>query len=135
MNYILNVIKKKISEVRTLKKITFNISFNLSGMSQGKTFIVNVKDDATFVEALAIVDKQDMEHPEKSIFPLFKGYIQNYLQLFWDPQENKIYDDVGLQAYGPDEEGNLRKFMPLRENIEFNLYPNSVIDLQPDPGC
>ncbi len=118
-----------------LKKITFNISVNLSGMSQGKKFIVHVKDDATFVEALAMVDKQDIEHPENSIFPLFKGYIQNYLQLFWDPRENKIYDDVGLQAYGPDEEGNLRKFMPLRENIEFNLYPDSVIDLQPDPGC
>ena len=37
--------------------------------------------------------------------------------------------------YGPDENGDLRKFMPLRDNIEFNLYPNSIIDLQPDPGC
>jgi len=37
--------------------------------------------------------------------------------------------------YAPDEEGNLRKFMPIRDNINFVLYPNSVIDLQPDSGC
>lgn len=107
----------------------------MSGLSQGEIFKVKVKDDATFVETLALVDKQAKNQSEQSIFPLFEGYIHNYIQLFWDPRENKIYEDVGLQAYGPDEEGNLRNFMPLRENIDFVLYPNSVISLQPDPGC
>ncbi|GAI81082.1 unnamed protein product, partial [marine sediment metagenome] len=31
---------------------------------------------------------------------------------------NKIYEDCGVDAYGPNKE-----FIPLRENIEFNLYP------------
>ena len=57
------------------------------------------------------------------------------MQLVWNPEINKIYEDIGLSAYGPDEHGNLRKFMPLREDIEFSLYPNSVIDIQPDSGC
>lgn len=105
------------------------------GLSKGKKFIVCVDDDATFVEALASVDKQDMNHPEGSIFPIFDGYIHNYLQLFWNPRENKIYEDVGINAYGPDEEGILKEFIPLRDNIDFNIYPNSVIGLQPDPGC
>jgi len=107
----------------------------LSGLTKDKKFIVHVKDDANIVEALAMVDKQDMENPEDSVFPIFEGYIHNYLHLFWDPELNMIYDDVGMMAYGPDENGLMRKFMPIRDNIEFSLYPDSVIDLQPDPGC
>lgn len=118
-----------------IKQITFKISLNLSGLSEGKTFTVTVKDNATFSEALAMVDKFTEDHPEESIFPIFEGYIHNYLQLFWDPENNEIYDDVGIFPYGPDENGLLRKYIPLRENINFNLYPDSVIDLQPDPGC
>ena len=118
-----------------IKQITFKISLNLSGLSEGKTFTVIVKDNATFTEALAIVDKFIEDHPEESIFPIFEGHIHNYLQLFWDPEKNEIYDDVGIFPYGPDENGLLRNYIPLRENINFNLYPNSVIDLQPDSGC
>ena len=118
-----------------IKKITFKISLTLSGLSKGKEFVVSVKDDAIFIEALAMVDKYIYKNPEESIFPIFDGYIHNYLQLFWNPEENTIYDDVGLFPYGPDENGDLREFMPLRDNIDFNLYPDSVIDLQPDSGC
>ncbi|MFX1258328.1 MAG: hypothetical protein ACFFAN_10735 [Promethearchaeota archaeon] len=118
-----------------IKRITFKISIPIKGLQEGKEFTVTVKDDAIFAEALALVDKYIFEHPEESIFPIFDGYIHSYLHLFWNPEDNKIYEDVGLNPYGPDEEGFFRKFMPLRENIEFNLYPNSIIDLQPDPGC
>jgi len=65
-----------------------------------------------------------MINPEKSIFPLFKGLINSYLQLIWDAEDNKIYEDCGVDAYGPNKE-----FIPLRENIEFNLYPNSNITI------
>jgi hypothetical protein len=118
-----------------IKKITFKISMTLSKLSKGKDFIVSVKDNATFVEALAMVDKYIFQHPEESIFPIFDGYIHNYLQLVWNPEENKIYEDVGLMPYGPNDDGNLRKFMPLRDDIDFNLFADSVIDLQPDSGC
>jgi len=47
------------------------------------------------------------------IFPLFNGYIFNYPLLFWNPEINVIYDDLGLIIYEPGEEGNLRKFIPL----------------------
>lgn len=107
----------------------------MSGLTTGKKFVVHIKDDATIVEALAMVDKKDMENPDDSIFPIFDGYIHNYLQLFWDPKQNEIYDDVGMMPYGPDKDGNMRNFMPIRDNMEFSLYPNSLIDLQPDSGC
>jgi hypothetical protein len=57
------------------------------------------------------------------------------MQLLVNVEEDKIYEDIGLMPYGPDEEGNLRKFMPLKEDINFNLYSDSIIDLQPDSGC
>ena len=65
-----------------------------------------------------------MANLEKSIFPLFKGLIHSYLQLIWDAEENKIYEDCGVDAYGPNKE-----FIPLRDNIESNLYPNSTITI------
>jgi len=118
-----------------IKKITFKISIPSLGLQKGKTFIVQVKDDATFVEALAKVDKYIFENPHESIFPIFEGYIHNYLQLFWDPEHNKIYEDVGIMPYAPDEDGNLRRFMPIRDTLDFNLFPDNIIDLQPDSGC
>ena len=82
-----------------------------------------------------MVDKQVVENPKDSIFPIYEGYIHNYLQLFINLEENSIYDDVGIYAYGPDENGLMRKFNPIRDNVEFNIYPDSVIQLQPDVGC
>lgn len=76
-----------------------------------------------------------MVETKTSIFPVYEGYIHSYLQLFVNLEEDSIYDDVGVYAYAPDEHGIMRKFNPIRENIEFNLYPDSVIQLQPDVGC
>ena len=81
-----------------------------------------------------MVDKQEIEDP-KCIFPINEGFIHNYLQLLVNIEEKYIYDDVGIYAYGPDENGLMRKFIPIRDNIEFNVYPDSEIQLQPDVGC
>ena len=82
-----------------------------------------------------MVDKQLKDNPTESIFPINDGYIHNYLQLFVNLEENYIYEDVGLTAYGPDDNGNLTKFNPIQQNLEFNLYPDTKINLQPDVGC
>lgn len=124
-----------IKEGKYIKKIKFKISIPIKGLQEGREFTVNVKDDATFVEALAMVDKLIYNNPKDSIFPIYEGYIYNYLQLFWNPEENAIYDDIGLMPYGPDADGNYRLFMPIRDDITFNLFPDSLIDLQPDSGC
>jgi hypothetical protein len=77
----------------------------------------------------------DHENPSNSIFPLYDGYIHNYLQLFINLETEEFYDDVGISAYGPDKNGFMRKFNPIRDNIHFILYPDSSIQLQPDVGC
>lgn len=85
-------------------------------------YTINIQDDGTIIDAISNIDKKMITNPEKSIFPLYKGLIHCYLQLIWDAEENNIYEDCGVDAYGPNKE-----FMPLRENIEFNLYSNSNI--------
>ena len=92
-------------------------------MKKNKEFVVNVKDNAVFSEALALVDKQIFENPEKSPFSKNHIFVRSYLQLFWNPEENSIYSDVNVFAAGT------QGFMPLRENIDFNIYNDSEISL------
>jgi len=118
-----------------IKKIEFEISIPVKRLQQGKRYTLNVEDNTTFIETLALVDKIEMAETKNMIFPLYEGYIHSYLQLFVNLEEDSIYDDVGVYAYAPDEHGIMHKFNPIRENIEFNLYPDSLIQLQPDVGC
>lgn len=104
-------------------------------MQSGKVYELEIKDDANFIEALALVDKIERESSENKIFPLYDGYIHNYLQLFVNLEDETIYDDVGLSPYAPDEQGLYRKFNPIRDNIKFNLFPDTIIELQQDVGC
>jgi hypothetical protein len=93
-------------------------------LSQGLENIVNIKDDGTIVDALSTLDKKAYDNPEKAIFPIFKGLIHSYLQLIWDSEENRIYEDCAVNAYGPE-----REFMNLQEDINTNLYPDSNVTI------
>ena len=93
-------------------------------LSKGLEYIVNIKDDGTIVDSLSVLDKQAYLNPEDSIFPLYKGLINSYLQLIWDAEENIIYEDCAVNAYGPE-----REFMNLQEDVNTNLYPNSNITI------
>ena len=104
-------------------------------MQSGKEYKLEIKDEANFIEALALVDKKERESIENKIFPIYEGYIHNYLQLFVNMENETIYDDVGLSPYAPDEQGLYRKFNPIREDIKFNLFPDTIIELQQDVGC
>ncbi len=76
------------------------------------------------MDALQEIDRDILENQKKSVFPLYKGLIRCYLQLIWDPEINKIYEDCALNAYGPN-----KKFMPIMDDIDFLLYPNSEITI------
>ncbi len=95
-----------------------------NGYQMGCEYNLNVDEKGSIVDTLSTLDKQVYENPEKSIFPIYKGLIQSYLQLIWDAEQNVIYEDCAVNAYGPNKE-----FMPLHEDINFNLYPNSEITI------
>ena len=92
--------------------------------SKGVNYVLEMDDGGTIIDALSKIDKNMIENPDISVFPLYKGLIYSYLQLIWDAEENKIYDDCGVDAYGPNKE-----FMPLRSDIDFSLIPNSNITI------
>ena len=87
-------------------------------------YTLEMDDDGTIIDALSKIDKNMIENPNTSVFPLYKGLIHSYLQLIWDAEENEIYGDCGVDAYGPNKE-----YMPLRDDINFSLIPNSEITI------
>ena len=93
-------------------------------LSKGLEYNPGINDDGTIVDALSAIDRIAYLEPEKSIFPIYKGLIHSYLQLIWDSEDNKIYDDCAVDAYGPN-----REFIPLQDDINFNLYPESEITI------
>ncbi len=97
----------------------------VNGIAKNKEFVVDVKDDAIFIETLAMVDKYIFENPEKSHFASHPhdSFIRCYLQLFWDPIENQIYSDINVFA------ASAKGFMPIDKKIDFNLYDDSEISL------
>ncbi len=107
-----------------IKKIKLAIFAPEGVLSNGLDYEIDIKNDGTIIDALGTIDKEFYEHPENSIFPMYKGLIKSYLQLIWDPQENRIYEDCAVNAYGPNKE-----FIPLQEDINFNLYPDSDITI------
>ena len=47
-------------------------------MQSGKDYDLEIKDEANFIETLALVDKMESESLENKIFPIHEGYIHNY---------------------------------------------------------
>lgn len=93
-------------------------------LSKGLEYTIDIEDTGTIVDALSALDKQVYSDPEMKIFPIYKGLINSYLQLIWDGEENRIYEDCAVNAYGPN-----REFMNLQDDINTNLYPNSNITI------
>lgn len=93
-------------------------------LSKGRDYHLTIENNGSIIDALSILDKKMYENPKRSIFPIYKGLIHSFLQLIWDAEENSIYDDCAVNAYGPNKE-----FIPLHENINFELYPDSEITI------
>lgn len=93
-------------------------------LSKGREYTINIEDNGTIVNALSAIDKQIYMNPEGPLFPLYKGLIHSYLQLIWEGEEDRIYEDCAVNAYGPN-----REFMNLQEDINTKLYPNSNITI------
>ncbi len=93
-------------------------------LSKGREYAINLEDNGTIVNALSAIDKQTYKNPERSLFPLYKGLIHSYLQLIWDGEADRIYEDCAVNAYGPN-----REFMNLQEDVNTKLYPNSNVTI------
>ncbi len=97
----------------------------VNGIAKNKEFKVQVNDDAVLIEALAMVDKYIFENPQESHFASHppNSFIRCYLQLLFDPVENKIHSDINLFA------ASAKGFMPIDKRIDYILYDDSEISL------
>jgi len=93
-------------------------------LSKGLEYGIDIDDDGTIVDALSAIDKHVYSDPDNKIFPIFKGSIFSYLQLIWDSEGNRIYEDCAVNAYGPN-----REFMNLQDDLDLSLYPDSNITI------
>ena len=110
--------------VKEIKKIKLIIIAPEKPLTGGVDYEVNIKDNGTIVDALSEIDRDMYQNPGKSIFPIYHGKIRSFLQLIWNPETNKIYEDNAANAYGPN-----REFMSIMNDADINLLPDSNITL------
>jgi hypothetical protein len=94
-------------------------------------------DDATIIDLLIGLDREYWEKMRgipTSVRKLhfYDERIQFLLQLLWDPETQRFYDDVGIDTWTdpPDDRG-----IPIESNWQVVLPPNSRIVLTPNAGC
>lgn len=96
--------------------------------------IVHIGDTGGLIEAIAAFDKLFLIKSKERLPP--KGAIiegrdaRSVLHLIWDPRQNVLYPNIGLEARGPRQE-----WLSLKENIDRSLPADSSIMVTIDAGC
>jgi hypothetical protein len=96
--------------------------------------IVHIGDTGGLIEAIAAFDKQFLTN-SKNRLPLRGTIIEgrdarSILHLIWDPHQNILYPNIGLEARGPRQE-----WFSLKKNIDRSLPADSSIMVTIDAGC
>ena len=95
---------------------------------------VEISDTGDLIEAIAGFDRRffqsSTENPAGRKKLLEEREVQSLLHLVWNPQQNAIYPNIGLEARGPQ-----MRWLPLKEDLEQVLPPDSSITITIDAGC
>ncbi|HME51697.1 MAG TPA: hypothetical protein VKM55_05730 [Candidatus Lokiarchaeia archaeon] len=96
--------------------------------------MVEIGDDGDFVEAIACFDIRYFQQLRTK--GLRNQYLakdrgaQTILHLIWNPQEDSLYPNMGLEARGPNGE-----WLPLKANLYVPLPQDASIRVTVDAGC
>jgi hypothetical protein len=86
------------------------------------------------VEAIAAFDqsffRSSKENPACRKRVLEEREVQSLLHMLWNPRQNALYPNIGLEARGPQ-----MKWIPLKENLDEVLPPDSAVIITVDAGC
>lgn len=91
-------------------------------------FNVEIPDDGSTIDAIAVSDKKLKEILKDQKFPI--NNMNNLLHLLWNPKSGKFYEDLGIDAHGPNNE-----FLPIEKDPFLSLPNDSIVYLTPDAGC
>ncbi len=95
---------------------------------------VEISDTGDLIEAVAAFDRKFFQSSKENSIGrkklLEEREVQSLLHLVWNPQQNSLYPNIGLEARGPQ-----MNWLPLKENLEQVLPPDSSITITIDAGC
>ncbi len=95
---------------------------------------VEISDTGDLIEAIAAFDRKFFEQSMTNLAGRKKVLdgreARSILHLLWNPQQNALYPNMGLEARGPQ-----MNWLPLKENLEQVLPPDSSITITIDAGC
>jgi hypothetical protein len=96
--------------------------------------IVEISDNGDLIEAIAAFDRKFFDHSKEN--PISRQKIldereaKSLLHMLWNPRQNALYPNIGLEARGPQ-----MKWIPLKDNMDLTLPPDSSIIITVDAGC
>lgn len=95
---------------------------------------MEISDTGDLMEAVAAFDRKFFQsskgNPIGRKKVLADREVQSLLQLVWNPKQNTLYPNIGLEARGPQ-----MNWLPLKENMDQALPPDSSITITIDGGC
>ncbi len=95
---------------------------------------VEISDSGDLVEAIAAFDRRFFEHSKTNLAGrkkiLVDREVQSLLHMLWNPRQNALYPNIGLEARGPQ-----MNWLPLKANLDLTLPPDSSIVITIDAGC
>ncbi len=117
-----------------MKTITMNV-----GVSGFRKHIrlpkdLHVADHTTVIDLIAILDRQFYEEVRLAGKALPTDFywkeMHSLLQLFWNPEIQQFYDDVGIEAWTPET-----KPIAVEKDWKTTIPDQSWVYFTPDAGC
>ncbi len=95
---------------------------------------MEISDTGDLIEAIAAFDRKFFQSSKDNTTGRKKLLDEreaiSLLHMIWNPQQNTLYPNIGLEARGPQ-----MKWLPLKDNPEQVLPPDSSITITIDAGC
>ena len=120
--------------METLKQIYVSIGDPTIAKVIASPVLVEIRNDGDFVEAIAGFDilyfQQLRAKGLRNKYLVKDRGARTILHMIWNPQDDSLYPNIGLEARGPDGE-----WIPLKANLYVPLPQGASIRVTVDAGC
>ncbi len=120
--------ERKGERLKRMKSITLSILEPGIRRIIGEEIKVLIGDNEDFLDAIAEIDEKYMKRPVRAK----RGdvEIQSIMQFIWDPVNDVIFDDVGIESR--DRE---RNWIPLKRELHVDIPDGTTVLITPEAGC
>ncbi len=120
--------ERKGERLKRMKSTTLSILEPGIRRIIGEEIKVLIGDNEDFLDAIAEIDEKYMKRPVRAK----RGdvEIQSIMQFIWDPVNDVIFDDVGIESR--DRE---RNWIPLKRELHVDIPDGTTVLITPEAGC